>query len=46
MDGPLTPISRARVWLTVAALVAAFLMLCYLIRLAFAPFGDGPIFGA
>ena len=46
MDGPLTPISRARVWLTVAALVAAFLLLCYLIRLAFASFGDGPIFGA
>lgn len=40
------PVRRAHRWLLALALVAAFLALCYLIRLAFAPFGTGAMFGA
>ena len=31
---------------TVIAILAAFLGVCYLIRMAFAPFGAGPMLGA
>jgi hypothetical protein len=47
--GPLDPVRQARrvmAWLAAIALVAAFIGLCYLIRMAFAPFGAGPMFGA